>query len=409
MVVNLSSSETNVATVPASVTIPQGQAVATFPLTTRGFGRSTISAITSAPNNQFKPATRKFGWTIESLEAVGIPYRETSATWTLALSEPAPPSGIEVSLSSSNTAVASVPATIAVPGGARSVPFVVTNNFHEDQTTTITASLLNSSMSRVEATGLLQRIGGDADDHHGMDFRKCANEGETCFVNASSSGGGYVAFGAFGTFTFRPVLGYVPCDVALFGDPLVGTVKACYFAPYGFVAAENSQITVPGGNTVNVAYGANAAFVYKQMSNTFACTNSTFGDPAVGVVKGCYFGPSGYSFVANEGGTMSLSYQTPVAYGNNGSFVFRVMSGAVDCNNATFGDPLPGIAKACYALNDSYLADESQPYAGQGQNYVLYGSGLNGAFVTSNANSGTCSNAFFGGDPDVGHLKHCWE
>jgi hypothetical protein len=405
-VVNLSSAASDIATVPASVTVPAGLAGVNFSVTTRGFGKSIISAVTAIPNSQFKPATRKFGWTIKSIDSTSLVYGDAQVTWTLTLSNPAPPSGFSVPLSSSNTTVATIPAAVAFPGGASSAGFVVANTYREG-TTTITASLVNSSMTRVEATGFTKRI-------RQMDFRQCASEHETCVVGAATAGTSftplYVAFGANDSYNFSTVLGSVPCDVPHLGDPLPGVFKACYYAPYGYVGAEGSQITVPAGTSVNVAFGANGFFNYKQMSGTFTCDWPTFGDPLPKVAKACYFGPANYSFAANEGGTMSLSPMSPIAYGNNGSFVFKVINGGtVTCDNTTFGDPAPGVSKACYRLNLPFRADENQPYTGQGQSFAYFGSGMDGLFEIAGQASGTCSNSFFGGDPDYGHGKHCWE
>jgi hypothetical protein len=60
-------------------------------------------------------------------------------------------------------------------------------------------------------------------------------------------------------------------------------------------------------------------------------------------------GPSGYTFCANENGTCSFSGGTAsVAYGANGAFFYKSATGSIACNNATFGDPAVGIGKACY-------------------------------------------------------------
>jgi hypothetical protein len=60
--------------------------------------------------------------------------------------------------------------------------------------------------------------------------------------------------------------------------------------------------------------------------------------------------PDGFTFVANEGQTINVSGTLNLAYGVNGTFNFLndVTSNQV-CNNATFGDPVPSIAKQCYS------------------------------------------------------------
>jgi endoglucanase len=60
--------------------------------------------------------------------------------------------------------------------------------------------------------------------------------------------------------------------------------------------------------------------------------------------------PDGFTFAANEGATINVSGTVNLAYGVNGTFNFlnNVTSNQV-CDNATFGDPVPGIPKQCYS------------------------------------------------------------
>lgn len=60
-------------------------------------------------------------------------------------------------------------------------------------------------------------------------------------------------------------------------------------------------------------------------------------------------GPMGYTYCANEGQRCNFSGTRDVAYGAAGRFNYKggIASG-VDCNNNVFGDPYPGVAKACY-------------------------------------------------------------
>ena len=59
-------------------------------------------------------------------------------------------------------------------------------------------------------------------------------------------------------------------------------------------------------------------------------------------------GPAGYTFYANENGTCSFSGTMAVRYGANNSYFYRTATSSIACNNATFGDPIFGTAKACY-------------------------------------------------------------
>jgi alpha-L-rhamnosidase len=57
----------------------------------------------------------------------------------------------------------------------------------------------------------------------------CAAENGLC----AFSGSAVVAYGAGGTFTQKTLTGGTPCDNTVFGDPNVGTVKACFLLTNG--------------------------------------------------------------------------------------------------------------------------------------------------------------------------------
>jgi FG-GAP-like repeat/FG-GAP repeat len=145
-VVTLSSSST-VATVPASVTIAAGATSATFNVGTAPVTATTGATITGAYGGATQSATLTV---IPPPPPVGPASLGVSpatvqggagATGTVFLSVGAPTGGLVVSLSSSNTAAATVPATMIVHGGLSSGTFPVsTLAVPTTQTTTITAS-----------------------------------------------------------------------------------------------------------------------------------------------------------------------------------------------------------------------------------------------------------------------------
>jgi FG-GAP-like repeat/FG-GAP repeat len=146
-VVTLSSSNTSAATVPASVTVPAGAFSATFTVSTASVTASTSATITGA----FGGVTRSATLTVTSPPPpIGPASLSVSpatveggnpVTGTVFLSGSAPAGGLVVSLSSSNTAAATVPATMIVHGGLSSGTFPVsTLAGPTTRTTTITAS-----------------------------------------------------------------------------------------------------------------------------------------------------------------------------------------------------------------------------------------------------------------------------
>jgi RHS repeat-associated protein len=120
---------------------------------------------------------------------------------------------------------------------------------------------------------------------------------------------------------------------------------------------QSGTYTVPSG----VAYVWLYATVYQNTSTTamrvddgffyIARTNLTvvdsmdylpFGEQIAGA-------PAGYTYCANEGQTCTFGGTMTVAFGAYGSFYIKTgVVGSISCNDATFGDPLIGIVKACY-------------------------------------------------------------
>jgi hypothetical protein len=153
-VVALSSANTAAATVPAGVTVPAGSTTATFAVATSPVMTSTTVTISGTGGG----ATRSAQLTVVipaatltslSLQPTNVPGGSTS-TGTVTLSAPAPAGGAVVTLSSGNTAVAAVPASVTVPAGATTVGFVVTTNAVMS-TTVVTISATSGSVIRSAA------------------------------------------------------------------------------------------------------------------------------------------------------------------------------------------------------------------------------------------------------------------
>jgi hypothetical protein len=62
---------------------------------------------------------------------------------------------------------------------------------------------------------------------------------------------------------------------------------------------------------------------------------------------------------ANENGTCSFSGTASVRYGANGTYYTRTATNGISCSNGVFGDPTPGVVKAC-----DYQASGVPPYSG---------------------------------------------
>jgi len=244
-----------------------------------------------------------------------------------------------------------------------------------------------------------------------LNYTKCADEGGTCVAQGLK----YLAFGANGKFYFRNSFPFsnISCDRTTFGgDPAPGVVKACYFANYEFKASETESTGTSGLR--NVAFGANGSFYFADINGGFTCNAATFGgDPAPGIVKSCYDAVSDdYAFGVVEGGTLTGLNNTPIAYGANGNFFFTVASNSFFCSNTSFGgsDPAQNVVKACYTWSHPFITNEGNPFnAGSVNTLFYFGSGLNGNFILKAlSGTATCNTATFGGDPDFGQFKHCY-
>jgi hypothetical protein len=115
---------------------------------------------------------------------------------------------------------------------------------------------------------------------------------------------------------------------------------------YSLCANENQQCTFSG--TREVRYGVPDRYVYRLLTNGTACSNAVFGDPAPGIVKQCHVGLVGMSFCAQENASCSFSGWRQVAYGANGTYVYRRRQNSTPCSNDVFSDPAPGTPKYCF-------------------------------------------------------------
>jgi hypothetical protein len=124
------SSNNGAASVPSSVAVPAGATSATFPVNTSAVGAPTTVTISAA----FGGATRSASLTVAppplptvsslTLNPTSVIGGLQTSTGTVTLSAPAPASGAQVMLSSSNSA-ASVPSSVLVPAGATTATFTV--------------------------------------------------------------------------------------------------------------------------------------------------------------------------------------------------------------------------------------------------------------------------------------------
>ena len=152
-VVSLASSNTVLATVPFSVTVPAGQTSTTFTVNTAQVTAVSTVVISATYQNVTKSATLTLnpsGATGPTLSAVSVNPTSVvggnSSTGTVTLTAAAPAGGAAVSLSDNSTA-ATVPASVTVPAGATSATFTVTTT-SVTAATTVTISAVWGGVTR---------------------------------------------------------------------------------------------------------------------------------------------------------------------------------------------------------------------------------------------------------------------
>lgn len=127
------------ATIPASVTVPAGQTSASFPIGTSSVTATTNVRISAAFNGSTFAADMTLFPLLSQVLFNGNTPGGTPAAGTVSLGGPAPAGGLVVALSSGNTSLVTVPASVTVPAGQSSVNFTA-NTQPVTQTTGVTVS-----------------------------------------------------------------------------------------------------------------------------------------------------------------------------------------------------------------------------------------------------------------------------
>ena len=146
-VVNLSSSNAAVASVPVSVTVAAGTKTATFTVTAGSVNTSSTATITATTNGStgtvsltVTPPPAALSGITTSVAAVtgGL-----AVTGTVTLTNPAPTGGAVIVLASSPTTAGTVPASVTVAAGATTATFTITTKTVTAATTlTVTGTYL---------------------------------------------------------------------------------------------------------------------------------------------------------------------------------------------------------------------------------------------------------------------------
>lgn len=154
LALQLSSSNTAAATVPATVTVPAGQRTATFTVTTNAVNGNTTSTIRAqaGPANAASSVLR-----VLTFGVAGVAFSPSTVIggnntqFTVTLEAPAPAGGATVQLNKgTNGQIVNLPTTISVPAGSRTATITVsTNQVSRTLRTQVTALFRNKTVSTV--------------------------------------------------------------------------------------------------------------------------------------------------------------------------------------------------------------------------------------------------------------------
>lgn len=125
LVVNLASGATSIATVPATVTIVQGATSASFPVATVGEGVVSITASATGFTSSTAQVQSIAPPTLSITSAKLVEVVGNNFTLAINSTATAGTGGLAISLTSSDTAVATVPASVTIPAGGRTVNVTV--------------------------------------------------------------------------------------------------------------------------------------------------------------------------------------------------------------------------------------------------------------------------------------------
>lgn len=125
----------------------------------------------------------------------------------------------------------------------------------------------------------------------GSNWVKCAAENGTCTFSGTYT----IRYGAGSSWTTKVATNSIACNNSTFGDPDYGVAKECdidmnsaQITTWTKCADENGTCSFSGTKTVR--YGTGTSWATKVATNSIACNNSVFGDPAYGRAKECDVG-----------------------------------------------------------------------------------------------------------------------
>jgi len=124
-------------------------------------------------------------------------------------------------------------------------------------------------------------------------------------------------------------------------------------------ADENAKCNIPDGKH-RVRFGKNETWKEKVGSGPIDCTDGNFGDPLVGTVKECWYHvfrigrerDQDWVHCSDENGTCNVPRKTWVRFGKDSTWIYEKEDGNIPCTDGQWGDPKFLTVKECQYLRN---------------------------------------------------------
>ncbi len=263
-VVTLSSSNTAVALVPASVTVAAGATTTTFTVITSPVAANTPLAISGTYGSTKAATLNVLAAALSSVTLTpGVVIGGTSSTGTVTLNGRAPAGGVVVTLSSSNAAAAQVPASVTVAANATTATFTVTSSpVASNTSSTISGTYISTRTATltVNAATLNSVIVSPASVLGGI-----SSTGTVTLNGPAPSGGAVVTLSSSNTTAAQ-----VPASVTVAANTTTATFTVTT-SPVG----ANSSVTITG--TRGTAHTATLTVTAATLSSVSLSPTSVIG------------------------------------------------------------------------------------------------------------------------------------